>query len=137
MSHRTIIIPAAAQANAQALCAGLAGPAGAGMFITGLSATGEAPASHYISSGIISDAMAALLPCTTVTVDAEGKPQITTTPGMPEAVPALASKAKISTTKTKITALYKAIDVSDQEPFEAMARVGLKLVQAPLNMGKP
>jgi len=132
VTHRTIIIPASVQPNARALCKGLAGVAGDGMFVTGLSATGKAPATHYISSGPISADMAALLPCTTVTKDAEGKDVVTTAPGMPEAVPDLAAKAKISTTKTKITALYASIDVSDQPPFEAMARLGLQMVQVPL-----
>mgnify|MGYP000429153324 FL=1 len=132
MTHRTIIIPASAQANAQALCKGLAGAAGDGMFVVGLSASGEAPATHYISSGTISADMAALLPCKSVTLDKDGKEQITTTPGRPEAVPALATKAKISTTKAKITALYSAIDVSDQDPHVAVARLGLKFVQVPL-----
>lgn len=132
IKHRTIIIPASVQPNARALCKGLAGIAGDGMFTTGLSATGKTPATHYISSGPISTEMAALLPCKTVTQDADGKDIITTAPGMPEAVPALATKAGISTTKTKITALYAAIDVSDQPPFEAMARLGLQIVQVPL-----
>jgi len=132
IKHRTIIIPASVQPNARALCKGLAGVAGDGMFTTGLSATGKAPATHYISSGPISHDMAALLPCKTVTKDAEGKDVVTTAPGMPDAVPALATKAGISTTKTKITALYAAIDVSDQPPFEAMARLGLQMVQVPL-----
>jgi hypothetical protein len=48
---------------------------------------------------------------------------VTTAPGMPDAVPALATKAGISTTKAKITTLYASIDVSDQPPFEAMARL--------------
>ena len=129
---RTIVIPASVQPNARALCKGLAGVPGDGMFVTGLSATGKAPATHYISSGPISRDMAALLPCKTVTKDAEGKDVVTTAPGMPDAVPALATKAGISTTKTKITALYASIDVSDQPPFEAMARLGLQIVQVPL-----
>lgn len=132
MTLRTIIIPASVQPNARALCKALAGIAGDGMFITGLSATGKAPATHYISSGPISEGMAALLPRKTVTTDKDGKATVTTTPGMPEAVPALATKAGISTTKAKITTLYASIDVSDQPPFEAMARLGLKLVQVPL-----
>jgi len=132
VTHRTIIIPASVQPNARALCKGLAGVAGDGMFTTGLSATGKAPATHYISSGPISHDMAALLPCKTVTTDKDGKATVTTAPGMPDAVPALATKAGISTTKTKITALYAAIDVSDQEPFAAMARLGLQIVQVPL-----
>ena len=132
MLHRTIIVPANKQALSQALTVGLAGSAGDGMFVVGLSATGNAPATHYISAGPISSDMAALLPCKSVTNDAEGQQTITTTPGMPEAVPALAAKAGITATKTQINALYAAIDVSDQEPFAALARLGLKMVQTPL-----
>ena len=132
MLHRTIIVPANKQALSQALTVGLAGSAGDGMFVVGLSATGKAPATHFISSGPISTEMAALLPCKTVTQDKDGKAVVTTAPGMPEAVPDLAATAKISTTKAKITALYASIDVSDQPPFEAMARLGLQIVQVPL-----
>lgn len=131
-TDRCIIIPASVQAKAQALCNGLAGVAGDGMFVVGLSASGNAPATHYISSGAISGDMAALLPCKSVTTDKDGKEQITTAPGMPEAVPALAAKAGITTTKAQITALYSSIDVSDQDPHAALARKGLKLVQVPL-----
>ena len=132
IKHRTIIIPASVQPNARALCKGLAGIAGDGMFTTGLSATGKAPATHYISSGPISHDMAALLPCKRVSKDKDGKDLTTTDPGMPDAVPDLAAKAKISTTKAKIETLYASIDVSDQPPFEAMARLGLQMVQVPL-----
>ena len=132
MTIRTIVIPASVATNARALCKGLAGVAGDGMFLTGLSPTGNVPITNYISSGPISTEMAALLPCKTVTQDKDGKAVVTTAPGMPNAVPELAAKAKISTTKAKITALYASIDVSDQPPFEAMARLGLQIVQVPL-----
>ena len=128
---RTIVIPAALQSKAQGLCKGLAGIAGDGMFTTGLSATGNAPATHYVSSGPISDDMAALLPCTSVT-QVDGKDVVTTSPGQPAAVPALAAKAGITTTPAQINALYASIDVSDQEPFQAMARLGLEIVKVPL-----
>ena len=50
-THRTIIVPAAFQQLAQGLCEAIAeGDAGKGMFTTGLSATGETPATHYIRS---------------------------------------------------------------------------------------
>jgi len=132
MKHRCIIIPASLQTKAQGLTKGLAGTAGDGMFTTGLSATGNAPATHYVSSGPISDDMAALLPCTSVTQDAEGKDVVTTAPGQPAAVPALAAKAGITTTLAAIKTLYASIDVSDQEPFAAMARLGLQIVRMPL-----
>ena len=61
IKHRTIIIPASVQPNARALCKGLAGVAGDGMFTTGLSATGKAPATHYIASGAVGDDVVHLL----------------------------------------------------------------------------
>lgn len=127
MLHRTIIVPKAKQALSQSLCAGLSPNGDAGMFIVGLSASGEAPASHYISSGQISDDMAALLPCSSV--DADGN--VTTAPGHPELVVSLATQAGITVTQAQIDALYASVDISDQEPFAAMARLGLKMVQVP------
>jgi len=71
-THRTIIVPAAFQQLAQALCEAAAeGAAGKGMFTTALSATGALPATHYISSGYIFDDFAALLPLTTVETSTE------------------------------------------------------------------
>ena len=132
MKHRCIIIPAALQTKAQGLCKGLAGTAGDGMFITGLSATGNAPATHYISSGPISDGMAALLPLTTVTQDADGNAIVSTAPGDPAYVVELAAQAGITVTVEQVAGLLASVDVSDQAPFDAMARLGLKLVQRAL-----
>ena len=132
MKHRTFIVPAAVVGMARAMCEGLAGSAGAGMFVVGLSASGEAPATHYISSGPISDEMAALLPLTTVTQDAEGNDVISTAPGDPAYVVELAAQAGITVTVEQVAGLLASVDVSDQPPFDAMARRGLKLVQRPL-----
>lgn len=131
MKHRCIIIPESLQKKAQGLCKGLAPVGGAGMFETGLSATGNLPVTHYINSGPIGDDMAALLPCTSVT-QVDGKDVVTTAPGMPDAVPALAKKAGITTTLAAVKTLYASIDVSDQEPFSAMARLGLQIARVPL-----
>ena len=49
---RTIIVPAALVIKARELGAALA-PTGAGMYTTALSATGNAPATYYVSSGYI------------------------------------------------------------------------------------
>ena len=128
MKHRTIVIPAAMQTKAQGLCKGLAGTAGDGMFTTELSATGSAPATHFVSSGPISDEMAALLPLTTVNPDGS----TTTAPGDPAYVVELAAQAGITVTVEQVAGLLAAVDVSDQAPFDAMARLGLKLVQRAL-----
>jgi hypothetical protein len=120
MTVRVNVIVAASQvALARACTAGIAGPAGAGMFTTGLSPTGAAPATHYISSGHISDEMAALL-------------------RSPPAAIYDASQARtppLKVTQQQITNLMAAVDLSDADtegPFEAMARLGLQMVQEPL-----
>lgn len=79
---KTIIIPAAQQAAAQGI--------EPGAFNTGLSSDGNAPATHFISSGYIPEGDVGPL---------------TDLPGA---------------------------DVSEEDPYIAMARLGLQLVQAPL-----
>ena len=129
-THRTIIVPAASQALAQGLCEAIAeGDAGRGMFTTGLSATGETPATHYISSGHIEQQFADILPLTTVNQDGEGLPDIHTRPGNVEAVEAMAAQAGIDLPPGAIAALFAAIDVTEQEPFTAMSRLGLRIAQ--------
>ena len=129
-THRTIIVPAAFQQLAQGLCEAVAeGDAGKGMFTTGLSATGELPATHYISSGYIDRQFADILPFTTVNQDGEGLPDIHTRPGNVAAVESMAAQAGIELPPGAIAALFAAIDVSAQGPFEAMARLGLSFSQ--------
>lgn len=57
----TIIVPDAQVAQARELCEQLAGAAGAGMFSAQLSADGQAPATHWCSSGAIGEEFAAAL----------------------------------------------------------------------------
>ena len=125
-THRTIIVPAQFQQLAQGLCAvATEGDAGAGMFTTGLSETGTEPATHYISSGPIATEFGYLLPLTTF--DEEGAP--TTRPGDVATVEAIADQAGITLPAGTIAALFAAIEVTEQEPFTAMARTGLQIVQ--------
>jgi len=125
-THRTMIVPAAFQQLAQGLCEAAAeGDAGKGMFTTGLSADGTEPATHYISSGPIATEFGDLLPLTSF--DEEG--QSTTRPGDIATVEAIADQAGITLPAGTIAALFEAIDVTEQEPFTAMARTGLQIVQ--------
>ena len=62
------------------------GAGGEGMFVTPLSSTGQYPATHYISSGLIPEELDALL------------------------------------------ATIPDIDISDEEAFVAMERLGLKMI---------
>lgn len=133
--HRVLIVPAAFQTLAHGLCEAMAeGDAGANMFTTALSPNGEAPATHYISSGGIAPEFADILPLTMVTPSTEiGEPDvITTQPGNVAVVETMAAQAGITLPAGTIAALFDAIDVSEQGPFDAMARCGLKLVQEAL-----
>lgn len=125
--ERTLIVTAGFQPLAAQLCASLSS-AGAGMLTTPLSPTGIAPATHYISAGPIGDDFAAILPCTSV--DAEGT--VTTRPGNVAVVEALAAQAGITLPPGTIAALFAAIDVSEQGPWEAMARLGVTVAQEAL-----
>jgi hypothetical protein len=124
-TYRAIIVPDAQVTYARELSAAVAGPAGEGMYTTPLSATGQEPATHWISAGLISEDFAALLPLTTYPADAEP----ITTPGNPEAVAMLANEAGYETTTEAVQALFDVSDVTEQEAHEVMARLGLQMVQ--------
>ena len=109
--NRTMIIPASVQPLAQGLAAGLAGDAGAGMWATGLSPTGAAPATHYVSTGMIDETFAAML------ADAD-------------AMFSAAQAAGAPVTLAQCQALVNNSDVSDDAPFAAFERLGLQRVIA-------
>lgn len=107
--HRCIVVPAAYQIFAQSLCVGLAGEAGAGMLTTGASTTGNEPATHYIAAGVISEEFAVLMDSSTSLYNA-------------------CSQAQVSVTEQQCIDILAASDVSDDEPFAALARLNLVLV---------
>ena len=126
-TNLTIVLPAAAQALAQGLCVAAAGEAGAGMFTTGLSATGEAPATHYISSGAVESKFADILPLSTITTVDEVE-TVERSAGDVAAVIQLAKDAGQTVDAQTIGGLFAALDVTAQDPFAAMERLGLQLV---------
>jgi len=108
--HRNIIIPADITANCQQLSEALGGPAGANMFITGLSTDGTSPATHFISSGMIFEEFAAVL-------------------ADPAVMFAACEAAGLPITLAQCQAILGAADVTEQGPFEALSRLALKLIQ--------
>ena len=130
-THRTIIVPAVFADAARAACAGLAGPGGSGMFTTPLSPTGEAPPTHYISSGLIEAPFADLLPLTSVNYAENGTPSVETRPGNVALTVQLAGDAGLPITEAEVSALLAAVDVSDQVAEDALARLGLKIISTP------
>ena len=98
---RTIIVTADQASLARKLCAGLAGPEGEGMF--GTPCFTGADETHYISSGYIAESMASLLADPAAIVEASQLPV------------------------EVIDALLAGADISEEGPFEALARLGLTL----------
>ena len=127
-TNLTIILPKAAQALAQALCTAAAGEAGAGMFVTGLSATGEAPATHFISSGALEAKFADILPLSTISQNGEAQ-EVTRSAGDLAAVVQLAADAGVAVDLATVGGLFAALDVTAQDPFAAMERLGLRLLE--------
>lgn len=126
--HRCLIVPTDQVELARQISAALAGPSGDGMWITPLSPTGELPATHWISAGLISQSFADMLPLTIFPEDSDP----ITTPGTPLLVADLATANDYPTTSDDVQALFDASDVTEQDAFTAMARLGLVMASEPM-----
>ena len=122
-----MIVPAEHADLARKLCETLAGPGGAGMFTTALSATGDDPATHYISSGLIESDFADLLPLIEFPADAD--PVIH--PGQPDLITQMATDQGMGVTVDEVQALLASVDVTEQPPTDALDRLGLRLSAEP------
>ena len=130
---RTLITTAATTPLARDIAATLSPSGGQQMWLTGLSATGNAPATHYVSTGLISPEFAALVPEQVWEQDENGDwVQTVSTPGDPVLCYQMCVQAGMTVTQAQINAVYAAADVTAQEPFVAFSRMGLKMVQEPL-----
>ena len=112
-TFRTMIVPAAHTPLARALSEGLAGNAGARMFTTELASTDAGPATHYISTGQIQEEFALMM------ADAN-------------LVFAACQAAGSPATLAQVQAMLAASDVSEDEPFAAMTRLGMVMVRGKL-----
>jgi hypothetical protein len=124
----TLIVQAQDAPTSRAIAAAF-GPGGVGMFSTPLSASGNEPATHYISSGYIPAEFVALAPCTTWTMDEEGDWVASDIyPGDAAAVYGFCQQAGLPYTLAQITGVLSRSDGSAQEPFTAMGRLGLHII---------
>lgn len=109
--HRTMIVPVDLTTQAQELCGALAGDAGRGMFTAELSPTGNLPATHNISTGLIEDMFAGLLSDSA-------------------AIYHFATQMGIQVSENDIQNLLASCDVSQENPFTAMERLNLELISS-------
>lgn len=128
---RTLIVTSETAELARAIAASF-GPGGVGMWTTPLSSTGSEPTTHYISSGFIPAEFAFMVPYQEWQLNEEGSWQlINTEPGDPVAVFNAATETGVDCTQEQIDAIYNSADVTSQEPFVAMNRLGLSIVNPP------
>ena len=139
---RTLILPAADAPEARRICQGIDPTNYSHLWRTPLSVTGDEPASHYITSGGVSDAFAMMAPCATwewQQTDPQAPGQWVQTayyPGRPDIVVERCAEVDVEVTEQEVEALFSRGDCSDQEAFTAMARVGVQMVRETMD-GEP
>ena len=127
-AFRTMILPAPHVTLARSICATLAPSGGSAMFAVGLSPDGQAPATHYVSTGFIDEDFANLMPLVSwYELDGEWHSH-EVSPGSAETVVYLCAEAGLEVALADVEALFLASDVTEQEPFVAFGRLGLQLV---------
>ena len=128
---RTLIVPAADAPLARQIALTLSPVGGSGMWLAGLSPSGQEPATHYVSTGLIGPDFAALVPCTFWAMDENGDWVVTgSEPGNASLV-VLACGAvdpPLVLTEAEVQGIMDRADVTEQEPFVAYSRMGLKLI---------
>lgn len=107
-TFKTMIINASIAEQARALAEQLSSSA-KGMWTTPLSTTGSFPATHYISTGMIGVEFASMLETAQGLVDG-------------------AAQLGVTIDLAAAEYLLSNADISDEEPFVAMERLGLKIV---------
>lgn len=122
----TLIISASDASLARQIASSF-GTGGDGMWTTGLGQTDQI--THYISSGYIPEEFVSLAPSARWEQDDTGVwVQTDYYPGDASAVYAYASQAGIECTLQDIEGIFSRSDCSGQEPFVAMNRLGLKII---------
>ena len=139
-AYRTMLVPDAFVELARDISSTLAPSGGANMYTTGLSATGQPPATYWVSSGFIDADYAALMPLSEwswvvddeetgaghweETVISSGEPAVIYamyTQGIEPDLPAFDEQ--------DVADMLDACDVTTEEPFTAFNRLGLQMVQ--------
>lgn len=105
----TIRVPASIAPQCRAMAQAIAGDAARDLWITGLSATGAEPATHYVSSGAVGDDMLAYLTDPAALSAATG-------------LPLVEAEALIG--------MVDVVPLAEEDPFESFARWGQQLVGA-------
>lgn len=123
-SHRTLIVPDNLVVFARELTLFIAGQSAENMWNTALSNTGKLPITHWTSSGMISNDFVGIIPF--MEYDSEGTE--VKTKGQPDVCQYLASQAGFNTSIEEVETLFEQADITEQDAFTALERLGLKLI---------
>lgn len=125
---RTLIVPDSNVADARAIASGIAPVAGDGMWTTPCSASGQLPATHWISSGMIGEEWQPILPLTEWALEDGVWMLVSDYAGQPQQVYYAVQQAGLSLTLADVQDLFDLADVTEQEPFTALERLGLRII---------
>lgn len=127
-TNRCMVVPALQRSFAQTLCQSAVGASGGNMWLAGVSTSGNGPATSYVTEGLIQTQFAALLPLWLPTQDPVTLLWTLTQTGLGDAatVTSMASKNGMTVTLAQVQALYAAVDVTQQDVWTALGRLGLK-----------
>ena len=127
---RTLLVESADVDLARTIAATLDPAHSQGMWETPLSPTGAEPATHYISTGFIGEGFAALVPLATWAQEGDPPEWVQTEyePGDSFTVLALCEQAGLEITLEQIEDLFADSDVTTEDPWVALGRLGLKIV---------
>lgn len=143
-TYRNMIVTAADAPLARQLAAGIDPAHSSGMWTTALaSASAPTVPTHYISTGFVAESFADALPLAEWAYEQPDPEQPGTwtragyLPGNPAAVAESAGKADppIVVTVEEVEALFLASDVTTEDPWTALGRLGLVLATEETNVG--
>lgn len=127
--YRCMIITAADAPLVRAIADMFAGSP-QNMWIVGLSADGKAPATHYISTGGVPEGYQVMAPWQVWEQDETGAWKMTDSyPGRPDIVFEACQQAQMPCTLEEVEMAFARADMTAQDPFVAMQRMGLQMVQ--------
>ena len=132
---RTMIVPLAQQALAQQIATIFSPAGGPNMWTTPLSVNGQEPAIAFVSTGHIAPEWDVLMPVQTWEQDEQGTWTRTAAyPGDAAQLFAIIQAEDPDTTITlpQIVGLFAICDVTTQDPWVAFQRLGLQIVQPPV-----
>jgi hypothetical protein len=140
---RTLVVTSDEAPLARTICSTLDPVNCQNMFTTGLSPTGDEPATHYISSGGVGEGFATLAPFSTWAWEQSDPDQpgqwveTAHSPGEPVKTAEMCVEAGLDVSTAAVEFLYATSDVTSQDPWTALSRLGLQLVQTPEPVEEP